>query len=325
MAAQSQVLTPSMKERLAVHSLQPATPVSSTAKKIKLPKSAGIEQAFQTIVFNCMDQILANQDSLASQYEVESLHQLRVGLRRLSTAFSLFKGWIAVPDDLRSELKWFSRQLNPVRDWDVFVTSILPAALSKMDRDETDPALLQQAWKMARSHQQTAFSLIAAERFLFFTLNLSLWLHGRGWRDASPLKQSSRLRNPANKFAFRRIRHLQKALGRKAGEVDFKNAAALHKTRINIKNVRYTMEFFHSLIASKVKKTYLREITSLQTLMGQHNDAVMAEQLLLELSDEQALLEKHIDAVIGEIRQSDKLSMKAMRQCWKKSRLIRNH
>jgi len=60
----------------------------------------------------------------------EYLHQMRVALRRLRTAFDIFAD--AAPDaaGLDGELRWLSRALERARDWDVFVADTLKPMLS---------------------------------------------------------------------------------------------------------------------------------------------------------------------------------------------------
>ena len=53
------------------------------SRPLLLSKRMTIEQAFQTIVFHCIEQIEVHATGIAHQYDAESLHQMRVGLRRL--------------------------------------------------------------------------------------------------------------------------------------------------------------------------------------------------------------------------------------------------
>ncbi|MBI3729896.1 MAG: CHAD domain-containing protein [Burkholderiales bacterium] len=330
MAIPSQASATSKKTQQALRSHLPAAPVSvagvaSTAKKVKLKKNVDIEHAFQAIVFNCVDQILANQDCLRSNYNAESLHQLRVALRRLRATFSLFKNRLPIPDGIQNDLKWFARQLNPVRDCDVFATTILPYIAASMDMQDSLQELMHHAQSVANQRHQAVISLLASERFTLFMLNLCLWMHGLGWRDTLSEKQRHRVQSPAKKFANKRLLRLKKLLRSKGKKIDFSDTEALHKIRICIKNIRYTGQFFHSLISSKQEKAYLNELSALQTRLGKNNDIVVADRLLFELRHEQFPLAKSIDSARNRLTQLGAVSKKKLRQRWKKSDMFGSH
>jgi CHAD domain-containing protein len=58
----------------------------------------------------------------AMRRDVESLHKMRVDVRRLRSLFTNFKQALVAEDvrDLRRELRWLQRILGDCRDWDVF-------------------------------------------------------------------------------------------------------------------------------------------------------------------------------------------------------------
>ncbi|UUZ50012.1 CHAD domain-containing protein [Massilia sp. B-10] len=58
----------------------PATPKAVKAAPLKLNRRMSAEQAFERIVGNCLAQIVANEEGVARFHDVESLHQMRVGL-----------------------------------------------------------------------------------------------------------------------------------------------------------------------------------------------------------------------------------------------------
>ena len=60
------------------------------ARPVQLKKRDSIEDAFRRIACNCLDQINANERGVASGHDPSSVHQMRVGLRRLRSALDLF-------------------------------------------------------------------------------------------------------------------------------------------------------------------------------------------------------------------------------------------
>ena len=69
---------------------------------------------------------MANEPAMIGG-DVEALHQMRVALRRLQAAISAFSTIVADSDwqKIRSELRWITGALGPVRDLDVFVAEVL--------------------------------------------------------------------------------------------------------------------------------------------------------------------------------------------------------
>src|SRR5207248_8995775 len=66
--------------------------------------------AFQSIGFACLKQIVANKPAILAG-DPAGIHQMRVGLRRLRAAISLFSDIVAVAEvrDIKRELKWLTR------------------------------------------------------------------------------------------------------------------------------------------------------------------------------------------------------------------------
>ena len=64
---------------------------------IVLHRAMTAGQAFQVIGFSCLHHFAANQDAVAHG-DPEGVHQMRVGVRRLRAAMSLFKELIEQPD-----------------------------------------------------------------------------------------------------------------------------------------------------------------------------------------------------------------------------------
>ncbi|MEP9326573.1 CHAD domain-containing protein [Paraburkholderia phymatum] len=61
------------------------------AKPVCLGKGDSIENAFCTILHNCLEQVHANERGVVSGRDPSCVHQMRVGLRRLRSALDLFK------------------------------------------------------------------------------------------------------------------------------------------------------------------------------------------------------------------------------------------
>src|SRR5690606_24114464 len=84
--------------------------------------STGIPDAFRKIAGTCLRQYRLNE-ALIRRQNPEALHQARVALRRLRSAFSIFAPLL--DDDaftrLRDEIRWLAGALGEARDLDVLL------------------------------------------------------------------------------------------------------------------------------------------------------------------------------------------------------------
>lgn len=85
-------------------SSQPDAAVKAT--RLALSTDMTVEQAFQAIASNCISHMENNDQNVAQRHDVESLHQMRVGMRRLRSALGMFKGLLHLPDEIQKDLDW---------------------------------------------------------------------------------------------------------------------------------------------------------------------------------------------------------------------------
>jgi triphosphatase len=90
------------------------------AGELDITATTRIEGSFKAIAKDCLRQLLVNRPAMLSG-NAEGLHQMRIGLRRLRTAISVFKDVVAGSDRerIKTELKWITAELGPARDLDV--------------------------------------------------------------------------------------------------------------------------------------------------------------------------------------------------------------
>jgi triphosphatase len=91
-------------------------------KKIRLQRGVRTMCAFRIIGRSILRHIAANEIAIA-KYDSKGVHQMRVGLRRLRAAISLFAPLFGdkQTERLKSELKWLAEELAPARDIDVYL------------------------------------------------------------------------------------------------------------------------------------------------------------------------------------------------------------
>jgi triphosphatase len=261
----------------------PTTPKAVKAASLKLNKRTSVEQAFQAIARSCIDQVQANAQGVARFQHAESVHQMRVGLRRLRAAFTLFADVLEAPADLKTEVKWLMDQLGAARDWDVLFGATLAQVEAAMPGHPALAELRQAGQQQLHTLHQQATQAVASPRFEKLLSKLALWLDQRGWREALAPEDKLRLKMRVAHFAGAVLDKEQQRLTKRGARLKGATAEQRHRVRIAAKRARYATEFFASLYPRKRVRPYVAAVQALQSELGLLNDASVAQQLLADL------------------------------------------
>ncbi|MBB5390289.1 MULTISPECIES: CYTH and CHAD domain-containing protein [unclassified Herbaspirillum] len=301
------------------HQAAGGAPASNATKAaaLALSKKMSVEQAFSAIVGNCVEQIQANDIADGDAGDVERLHQMRVGLRRLRSAFTLFGEVIALPDALAGEFEWLSRHIGAARDWDVLAGATL-ASVPAADLDAPGLAAVKKAaHKQARALHQAAAEVVASPRYTALALHLSRWMLAAQWREAMTGEQLAALEQPLSRFARQMLRHDEKRM-KKRGSKMKDDPRSRHRARIAAKRMRYDTEFFQALYREKNSKPYLKALSRLQDQLGLLNDISVANRLLDELQARHPALAAGIGYARGFLAAQVSDGEEKVRRLWKK-------
>lgn len=249
------------------------------AARVRLKRKMRMEDALQCIGLHCMAQIESNLPGVLAQ-SAESLHQMRVGLRRLRALLAMFRELAPLPAELQDGLDWLSGELGATRDWDVLADTTLPA----VGGIRTE-ALQAAAKEQARTLHKNMLSTLHSPRYTRLMLEMNGWLRGRQWRPTAGLPQDDPLAQPALDGLVPLIRKTQKRLRKRMEALDENDAPARHRVRIAAKKARYAAEFFRDLLPKKEVKAYIKCLSSVQDRLGHLNDLAVAGRLLPELEN----------------------------------------
>lgn len=255
------------------------------AQPLALDAAMSVEQAFLAIAGNCLEQVSGNQDGVAAGADVESVHQMRVGLRRLRSALGMFKSLLVLPDGLKSELDWLGGALGEARDWDVLAGNTLAQLDGEAQADAA--ALAQAAYAQARLKHVEAAQAVTSARCTACMLGLQRWLQARAWRDSCSVRQVRRLDAPVSPFAQATVRKDQRRLMKRGKRLLHASPQQRHQVRIAAKKTRYATEFFASLFAARTVQPYVGRLSALQDELGWLNDVQVADRLLQQLPEVQ--------------------------------------
>lgn len=249
-------------------------PVRGTA--IALAADASTADAFRTIAFACLDHALANERAVR-RGDAEGVHQMRVGLRRLRAALSLFKPLVpgAETEAIKAELKWLTDALGPARELDVLIgKSVEPAR-------KTAPAkeirVLARGLKADRDVVfDKAADAVASERYRALGLKTALWIIDGEWSHNGDALAVALRDRPAADFAAEILDKRLKKIMARVRRLETLDPRRRHKLRIAVKKLRYGGSFFAGLFTggkrNAKRRGFAETLKKLQGALGALND-----------------------------------------------------
>lgn len=267
-----------------------------------------VEDGFARIILSCLGHLRANEDG-AIEAESVCLRQMQIALRRLRTAFSLFKPMLPEEraDFFQQEARWYAGNLRPARDWDMFQTELLPPirrALAEGTPDQQKLATdLDALADLAAEQQRHAYAevreTISSPRATEFLLRLTRWVESQGWRDPSPGEKARQMQGTLADIIPARLRRLEKKALKAGQDLPDLDSEQRHKLRLVLKKLRYATGFFTPLLTGKNARSNARNLARLQKSLGQLNDQATASRLLHQLAEDEALVEPHLACAAG--------------------------
>jgi CHAD domain-containing protein len=215
--------------------------------------------------------------------EAESLHQMRVGLRRLRAAMAMVKDLVQLPAPLAADVEWLAGELGDARNWDVFIESLLPGLPVP---EEHQPALARitvAAREEAERHRARVRAAVGSPRYTGLMLGLGEWIAGQGWKQEGP--PAAELAQKVTRTAPGLVRHAAARVRKRARSVDLQHPETLHKVRIAAKKERYAREFFEALSHGKKETRRHDMLSGMQDELGLLNDSVVARELVGQLRE----------------------------------------
>ena len=283
------------------------------AASVKLREDMTAPQALGRIAAECLDQIARNAAVLAEVdtegvYRAgnsEHVHQLRVGVRRLRSAWKLFEGWVApLPDALLQGVRTHFAAFGANRDQDVLNETVAPALLRA-----GMPVIPMEA----APPEQDAQTIAGGKAFQAWLLDLLEWsldvppaLPSDGTQTIANGTPSDTAPEPAIRLegglSVSNVkptiipmlapepdpRRLRKQLARRLHRWHSKVAdqgtqfakldiPTRHELRKRGKRLRYSLAFAESLLPAAKLRGYRKLLSKVQDVLGEINDLAVAK------------------------------------------------
>ena len=240
------------------------------ASALDISKSMEVGQVFALIVHECIRHFRLNEALIISERDPRALHQARVAMRRLRSAFSLFRPAIrqGALEPLQAELREFITPFGEARNLDVFLDH---------ERDEhgwRDRRKLMSA--RAKAYDQVIDTL-GAQRFRSMFLDLVEWTASEDWRkDAASA--------PIGEFAVERLDAVWRKVKHSGTSIGDLDEQQLHRLRISIKKLRYAVDFLAPLYAKKRVRKFASSLEKMQDCLGLIHDDMVGRQIVADLA-----------------------------------------
>ena len=258
------------------------------ADRITLVDTVSAGDAFTAIGLSCLKQIVSNQDAVRKG-AAEGIHQMRVGLRRLRAAVSLFKKMIrgAETEAIKAELKWLTDELGPAREVEVLIEGRV-RPLRQAEPRATGVGVLEKDLDARRDGAlERAKAALDSERYRRLGLRTALWLAQGGWALTGDPLTAARRDRTASAFAAEALGKRLRRIVKKIAKLEALNPRERHKLRIAAKKLRYAAEFFASLFRGRKRDARRRRtgklLKALQGSLGTLNDIEAHKRLAREV------------------------------------------
>lgn len=253
------------------------------APRIALQQEASLTKAFQTIGSSVLWHLAANEPAVVAG-DPEGIHQMRIGVRRLRAAISVFSDLLRgkQTEQIKCDLKWLAGKLGPVRDLDVFVESKVKRLDGAELRIPGLPELVSELVYRRALAAEAARNAIASARYRFLVFNTLEWIENGDW-----LKKSRQGEQRIKPFATHLFKRRTRKARKKSQHIGRLDPHRRHKLRIAMKKLRYSIHFFESLFEAESQKSlsrYKECLKVLQDNLGALNDIAVHQKLAANIA-----------------------------------------
>jgi len=229
--------------------------------------------------------LLPALDPLIRRDEPGSVHDMRVATRRLRSTLKTFGEILGLPDgsSLRAELKWLGGVLGGARDNQV-LSSDLQGRLARQPAElVVGPvqARVQAHFAPRAASARTALlEALDSQRYILLLNALDQFLSSPSPTAEADLPAEDVL-PAAVRQVYRRVqKRARRAVRAPAGQA---REVALHETRKAAKDARYAAEAASPAVGRQARR-FARRMKQLQSVLGDHHDAVEARDTAREIA-----------------------------------------
>lgn len=229
----------------------------------------------QDILSGTLTHFAGNWEALREGDDAESIHQLRVALRRMRTAFRML-GHVMPSGDitaLRDDAGRIGAAFGRARDLDALIGLLSGEALRAACGAGLDPLV-------AEARRQRAKAFAAARAYIDSQEVTDFVLRAESFAAENPV-----LPLPAEQAAAGMLEWLHRRVLKRGRKLATQTDQERHRLRIALKDLRYGIDMLSGLFKHGGRSERMaRAAAALQDFLGAHNDAVTVAALARELA-----------------------------------------
>jgi CHAD domain-containing protein len=287
-------------------------PVARAPADVVVPRvghHADVETVVTRAIAAAVARLLAHDPGVRIGDDPEAVHQARVATRRLRSDLRTFRSLVDEQwaNALRDELRWLGDVLGVVRDADVLIERLETkvAALPQVDRIGAEQIIDRLRADRERARDQLLRALRSERYDLLLDRLVAAAQRPRlllriDHDDASVLR--ALVRRP-----WKRLQDAVDALPPDPPDTD------LHQVRIKAKRARYATEAVE-LAFGKPARAFARALVRVQDVLGDHQDAVIAEEWLRRTATEGG--NGNVGFAAGQLASLEREAAKRARDAW---------
>jgi len=262
----------------------PATP--ATVVPTLTPITPGTAADHVLTYLRTQRDAIIDLDPAVRQDEFDSVHRMRVATRRTRSAFKSFGKVLdrEVTDPIGEELKWLAGELGVDRDREV-LTDRVTAALDKLPRQlVVGPVRTRvRTWSHARrgGSRRRLIAVLDGKRYLALLDALDALVAEPPLLEAAAGKPEKVLAKAVRKDFAKVAALVEEALAQPSSGPE--RDLALHEARKKAKRTRYCAEAAEAALGDPAS-AMVKAAKSLQNLLGDHQDSVMAREALRDIA-----------------------------------------
>lgn len=251
----------------------------------------------------------------------ETVHDLRVALRRLRAALALSARWADTEtlNELQREAHALSDALGESRNWDILIEETLAPHIDRLAGIADVAALTEAAATARHDSYRRVRALLDGPLPQKLLLGLALTLSQQRWRGEGG-GISKRLAGGIRGRAAREISRVDRRLRNRSKQLHNLTDEARHELRIDLKRLRYTMEWLEPIWPRSARiRRYQERINALQSALGSLNDARTAQQLLNRIAsdDPSPVTQRAVGAIAGWTARDKEHQLMALDALWR--------
>ncbi|MEK8088602.1 CYTH and CHAD domain-containing protein [Thermithiobacillus plumbiphilus] len=287
---------------------------ASPPPPVNVPPGETVGASFSRVLLQGLFAVLSAQAAfLKDPDEPETLHRLRVSLRRLRALLGFARPLVADASytGQQEALRNWGNELGNLRETDVLISTW--ARILESGALPFDPPPLETVLKQRRVQLQSRIcKQLGSGAHTATALRLWIWLLEGHW--------SAEIDRDLSSYSVERLTGWIESLRRKGKAIEELESGRSHKLRIRVKKLRYALEVLHPLLPGEESGDLHKALKRLQDSLGQRQDTRTSAIYLRELLGPRASRAAHegMGLLLGWEARESTLLPKTLKKDWKR-------